>query len=118
MKILKTCRNVAIIFTILAVIFNVVLFINLAKTLQSLSDAEGLITMFFEYGNVVFGLSLIPIIWILYFLVWAGIKVYNKFIGFNKWLLLSLIMVLGVFLVIRVIDTLKYIITVLLFIGK
>jgi len=116
-KVLKICRNVAVIFTIIAVIFNVLLFVNLTKTVQSLSDAEGIITMFFEFGNVAFGLSLIPIIWILYFLVWASIKINNKFTGFNKWLLLILTIASGAFLIIRAIYTIKYIITILLFLS-
>jgi len=114
MKVIKVSRNIAIVLTVLAIILNIVLCINLSSTMKSLSDVDSLITMLFEFGNLVFGLTLVPIIWIQFFLIWAGIKVYNKFSGFNKWLLLSLIIASGIFLVYREIITLRFIFTILL----
>ena len=91
MKLKKVSRNITIVFTIVITILDIVLFVDMKQSY----DALKLISVAFEFAAFVYGLLLLPLVWIQYFLILGIAKVYNKYIGFKKCFLTSLLAVIG-----------------------
>lgn len=110
MKFKKILRNITIILTILIIILDIVLFVNTNKTYENME----MFSTIFNFGTFIYGIILIPIVWIQYFLLSAILKVYTKYIGIKKWIATSLLIILEIILVVIEIRILG---VILLFMG-
>jgi len=96
MKLKKVFRKITIAFTIAIIILDILLFVDMKQAY----NASKLISTVFEFGTFIYGLILLPIVWIQYFLILCIIKVYNKYSGFKKWLLTELLAIIEIGIVI------------------
>ena len=88
----KIVRNLTIAFTTVIVILDIVLFVNMK---QAYNESK-LISTVFEFGTFIYGLLLLPIVWIQYFLILGISKVFNKYIGFKKCFFTSLLAIIDI----------------------
>ena len=92
MKVKKIFRNITIILSIAIVILNIVLFVNTKQAYDELK----LFSTVFNFATFIWGFILLPIVWIQYFLILAIMKVYNKYLGFKKWMFTSLLTIIEI----------------------
>ena len=113
MKNKKILKTGAIMLSILVLLINLILYIKLNSTssmaLQS-NDSYAtlglLISSMFQFGALIYGLGLLLIVWIEYFLISFIIKLWNKLQGLKKFfsvLVLSIISAILLIIFIRII---------------
>lgn len=97
-KVMKRC---AIILSIVFLVLEVYLWIRMQNTWDDLilsqSSYESAGLMFaglFRYGSFFLGIFLIPIVWLEYWLITIFCHVYQKYLGFKKIFLATLIAIL------------------------
>ena len=120
MKNKKIFRNIIIVISIIVVLINIGLYIKLNNSYDailnvenSLDRAGGLIGVAIYWGTFIWGIILLAIIWIQYFLILLTIKVFNKFSGIKKWLLSSLLGLIILGLTIVIISIIRLILVIL-----
>lgn len=104
MKCKKTLRKVAIILSIILLLLNICLYVKMKFTWDAIPSASNqydsmnlLFHGLFSSAVLVYGIILIPIVWIEYLLLVLVIKIYHKFdgiIGTFLCLLISIIFIL------------------------
>lgn len=97
-KVMKRC---AIVLSIAFLVLEVYLWIRMQNTWDDLilsqSSYESAGLMFaglFQYGSFFLGIFLIPIVWLEYWLITIFCHVYQKYLGFKKIFLATLIAIL------------------------
>lgn len=97
-KVMKRC---AIVLSIAFLVLEVYLWIRMQNTWDDLilsqSSYESAGLMFaglFQYGSFFLGIFLIPIVWLEYWLITIFCHVYQKYLGFKKFFLATLIAIL------------------------
>ena len=97
-KVMKRC---AIVLSIAFLVLEVYLWIRMQNTWDDLilsqSSYESAGLMFaglFQYGSFFLGIFLIPIVWLEYWLITIFCHVYQKYLGFKKSFLATLIAIL------------------------
>lgn len=97
-KVMKRC---AIVLSIAFLVLEVYLWIRMQNTWDDLilsqSSYESAGLMFaglFQYGSFFLGIFLIPIVWLEYWLITIFCHVYQKYLGFKKNFLATLIAIL------------------------
>lgn len=97
-KVMKCC---AIVLSIAFLVLEVYLWIRMQNTWDDLilsqSSYESAGLMFaglFQYGSFFLGIFLIPIVWLEYWLITIFCHVYQKYLGFKKIFLATLIAIL------------------------
>lgn len=97
-KVMKRC---AIVLSIVFLVLEVYLWIRMQNTWDDLilsqSSYESTGLMFaglFQYGSFFLGIFLIPIVWLEYWLITIFCHVYQKYLGFKKFFLATLIAIL------------------------
>ena len=97
-KVMKSC---AIVLSIAFLVLEVYLWIRMQNTWDDLilsqSSYESAGLMFaglFQYGSFFLGIFLIPIVWLEYWLITIFCHVYQKYLGFKKNFLATLIAIL------------------------
>ena len=97
-KVMKRC---AIVLSIAFLVLEVYLWIRMQNTWDDLilsqSSYESAGLMFaglFQYGSFFLGIFLIPIVWLEYWLITIFCYVYQKYLGFKKIFLATLIAIL------------------------
>lgn len=97
-KVMKSC---AIVLSIVFLVLEVYLWIRMQNTWDDLilsqSSYESAGLMFaglFQYGSFFLGIFLIPIVWLEYWLITIFCHVYQKYLGFKKNFLATLIAIL------------------------
>lgn len=97
-KVMKRC---AIVLSIVFLVLEVYLWIRMQNTWDDLilsqSSYESAGLMFaglFQYGSFFLGIFLIPIVWLEYWLITIFCHVYQKYLGFKKFFLATLIAIL------------------------
>lgn len=97
-KVMKRC---AIVLSIAFLVLKVYLWIRMQNTWDDLilsqSSYESAGLMFaglFQYGSFFLGIFLIPIVWLEYWLITIFCHVYQKYLGFKKIFLATLIAIL------------------------
>lgn len=97
-KVMKRC---AIVLSIAFLVLEVYLWIRMQNTWddlilsQSSYESVGLIFAgLFQYGSFFLGIFLIPIVWLEYWLITIFCHVYQKYLGFKKIFLATLIAIL------------------------
>lgn len=104
MKCKKKLRKVAIILSIILLLLNICLYVKMNFTWDAIPNASNqydsmnlLFHGLFSSAVLVYGIILIPIVWIEYLLLVLVIKIYHKFdgiIGTFLCLLISIIFIL------------------------
>ena len=104
MKCKKTLRKVAIILSIILLLLNICLYVKMKFTWDAIPSASNqhdsmnlLFQGIFSWAVLVYGIILIPVVWIEYLLLVLVIKIYHKFdgiIGACLCLLISIIFIL------------------------
>ena len=84
-------KNIAILLSILIVIIDILLYIKMGITWDKIGESSDqyesaslLLVAFFRYGILVWGILLIPLVWLEYFLITLLIKSYIKFEKFKR----------------------------------
>ena len=98
----KVLRIIAIILSILILIMDVFLYLKMEFTWSEIGSnhhqyesASLIIEALFRYGTLIWGILLIPLVWIEYLLINLGIKIYNKWNGLKR-VFLSLIILFAI----------------------
>ena len=88
----KILKKIAIIFSIIILIIDIIIFfkMNLYKSI----DINSLIWTLLHFSTLIYGMILIPIVWIEYCFIILLINVYNKFNNLKRILLLILVSIL------------------------
>lgn len=88
----KIFKKIAIIFSIIILIIDIIIFfkMNLYKSI----DINSLIWTLLHFSTLIYGMILIPIVWIEYCFIILLINVYNKFNNLKRILLLILVSIL------------------------
>ena len=101
LKYQKVMKYGAIVLSIAFLVLEVYLWIRMQNTWDDLilsqSSYESAGLMFaglFQYGSFFLGLFLIPIVWLEYWLITIFCHVYQKYLGFKKIFLATLIAIL------------------------
>ena len=91
MKSKKVLRRIAIILSIIILIIDIYLYIKMNFNWSELGynhhqyeTASLIIGALFRFGTLIWGILLIPIVWLEYLLINLFIKIYNKFNGLKK----------------------------------
>ena len=91
MKNKKLLKNIAIIISVILLILDICLYIKMKYTWSEIGsnhyqyeNASLIITGLFRYGALMWGILLILLVWLEYFLIKLFIKIYNNFNGFRK----------------------------------
>ena len=94
-------KLIAIILSIVLLILNIFLYIQMksdwsemGSSNEQYENASLIIVGLFRYGTLIWGILLIPIVWLEYFLTRVFMKIYNKFSGVKKVFLCSIIFLL------------------------
>lgn len=96
MKLKKIFTSITIVLTIAIVILDIILFINMKQAYE----LEKLFTTVFDFAIFIYGLLLLPILWVQYiFILWI-MKVYNKNSGIKKWIFTSLLSIIEIVLLV------------------
>lgn len=95
----KTIRFIAILISIIILILDIIIYINMKTTWKEIGtnhhqyeNFDLIISGLFTYATLIWGLLSILIIWIEYFLINLLAKIFNSFNGLKK-LLFCLIMI-------------------------
>lgn len=101
LKYQKVMKYGAIVLSIAFLVLEVYLWIRMQNTWDDLilsqSSYESAGLMFaglFQYGSFFLGIFLIPIVWLEYWLITIFCHVYQKYLGFKKFFLATLIAIL------------------------
>ena len=101
LKYQKVMKYGAIVLSIAFLVLEVYLWIRMQNTWDDLilsqSSYESAGLMFaglFQYGSFFLGIFLIPIVWLEYWLITIFCHVYQKYLGFKKYFLATLIAIL------------------------
>lgn len=101
LKYQKVMKYGAIVLSIVFLVLEVYLWIRMQNTWDDLilsqSSYESAGLMFaglFQYGSFFLGIFLIPIVWLEYWLITIFCHVYQKYLGFKKIFLATLIAIL------------------------
>ena len=88
MKCKKTLRKVAIILSIILLLLNICLYVKMKFTWDAIPSASNqhdsmnlLFHGLFSRAVLVYGIILIPVVWIEYLILVLVIKIYHKFDG-------------------------------------
>ena len=108
-KILKISL---IIFSILIFIIDLIIFFK--SNIFQIYNINSLIWALFHFSTLIYGIILIPIIWLEYYFISLSINIYYKFNGLKQILLLSFMLILIVILLIILIRIFILLIMVLL----
>lgn len=99
MKNKKMLKKIAIILSIIIVIIDIVLYIKMSTTWSEIGinhheyeNASLILSNLFRYGALLWGILLIPIVWIEYFLIMLLSKIFNKFEKVLRWLLCLIVL--------------------------
>ena len=91
MKNNKILKNIAIIISVILLISDICLYIKMKYTWSEIGsnhhqyeNASLIITGLFRYGALMWGILLILLVWLEYFLIKLFIKIYNNCNGFKK----------------------------------
>jgi len=87
MKLKNIFRIITMVLSILVIIFNIPLYLNMEQTYEE----SMVVTSGFGFTLFLLGIALLIVVWIQYFVVLAIIKVYNKYLGFKMWLFIILL---------------------------
>lgn len=100
MKNKKILKRIAIFLSILILLIDICLYIKMNTTWSEIgsnhhqyANASLIIVGLFRYGTLIWGLLLIPLVWLEYFLTTLLMKIYSKFENFKR-LFLCLIIVI------------------------
>ena len=100
MKNKKILKRIAAFLSILILLIDICLYIKMNTTWSEIGsnhhqyeNASLIIVGLFRYGTLIWGLLLIPLVWLEYFLFTLLMKVYSKFENFER-LFLCLIIVI------------------------
>ena len=96
MKSKKIFKSITIALTIAIVILDIILFVNMKQAY----DLEKIFTTVFDFAIFIYGLLLLPILWVQYFLILGSVKVYNKYSGIKKWIFTSLLAIIEIVLLV------------------
>lgn len=101
LKYQKVMKHCAIVLSIAFLVLEVYLWIRMQNTWddlilsQSSYESAGLMFVgLFQYGSFFLGIFLIPIVWLEYWLITIFCHVYQKYLGFKKIFLATLIAIL------------------------
>ena len=101
LKYQKVMKYGAIVLSIAFLVLEVYLWIRMQNTWddlilsQSSYESDGLMFAgLFQYGSFFLGIFLIPIVWLEYWLITIFCHVYQKYLGFKKIFLATLIAIL------------------------
>ena len=90
----KVLKKIIIILSIIVLLLNICVYIKMKTTWSELSsnnhqyeNASLLIVGLFRYGVLIWGLLLIPMVWLEYFLIKLFMKICNCFDGFKRLIL-------------------------------
>ena len=91
MKNKKILKNIAIIISIILLILDICLYIKMKYTWSEIGsnhhqyeNSSLIIAGLFRYGALMWGILLIPLVWLEYFLMKLFMKIYNNFDSFRK----------------------------------
>lgn len=94
-------KRIAIILSIILLLLNIFLYVKMRFTWSELDSTNEqyqsinlLVEGLFRFAILIWGILLIPMVWLEYFLIKLLIKIYNKFDGFKRILLCLIILVL------------------------
>lgn len=114
-------KRIAIILSILLLLLNICLYIKMKSTYSEIcidnhqyENASLIIVALFRFGTLIWGILLIPIIWLEYFLTNLLIKIYNKFDGLKRKFLCLITLVVIVTILVFFIRMILLIITMLI----
>ena len=101
MKNKNLLKRIAIILSIILLLLNIFLYVKMRFTWSELDSTNEqyqsinlLVAGLFRFAILIWGILLIPMVWLEYFLIKLLIKIYNKFDGFKRILLCLIILVL------------------------
>lgn len=103
----KIFKIIAIILSLIIILFEIYLYINLQFNWLEINsnnhqyeNASLIIGNLFRFAVLIWGILLIPIVWLEYLLINLFIKFYNKYDGIKKILLclISLLLMLPLFI--------------------
>lgn len=101
MKKKKVLRNITIIISILILLATICIYLKMNKTFNgiieskaSYENASRLMLSGFYFGTLISSIMLLIIIWIKYILICISMKVYGKYIGWKRNLLLCLLILI------------------------
>lgn len=88
----KIFKKIAIIFSIIILIIDIIIFfkMNLYKSI----DINSLIWTLLHFSTLIYGMILIPIVWIEYCFIILSLNIYRKFNGLKRVLLLIFMFIL------------------------
>lgn len=120
MKNKKILKKIAIILSIILLLIDIFLYVKMKATWSEIGsdnhqyeNASLIISGLFRYGTLIWGILLIPIVWIEYFLTNLLIKIYNKFDNLKRIFLCLIILVVLVTILVFFIRMMLLIITML-----
>ncbi len=116
----KKIKIVAIVLSIALLIVNIFLYMKMkynfseiGNNYDSLENASLLFSGLFKFGLLAYGLLLIPLVWVEYFLITTILKSYKKYFGLKKWILTILLSILSIVILIFFIKVIIIIFSVL-----
>ena len=100
LKSKKVLRRIAIILSIIILIIDIYLYIKMkfnwaeiGSNHHQYENASLIISTLFRFGTLIWGILLIPIVWLEYLLIKLLIKIYNKFNRLRRLFLCLIILV-------------------------
>ena len=94
-------KRIAIILSIILLLLNIFLYVKMRFTWSELDSTNEqyqsinlLVEGIFRFAILIWGILLIPMVWLEYFLIKLLMKIYNKFDGFKRILLCLITLVL------------------------
>ena len=121
MKNKRILKRIAIMLSIILLIIDVFIYINMKSSWLEIStnnhqyeNASLIMTSLFKYGALIWGILLILMVWLEYLLVSLFIKIYNKFDALKRLFLCLLTLVPIVIILILFVKIILLIITILI----
>ena len=118
---LKKIKRIAIILSIILILLNIFLYINMKSTWPEISSTHHqyesvslIIVGLFRFGLLIWGILLIPIVWLEYLLINILMKIYSEFSGLKRILLFLITVIVIIILLILFIKIISLIIITLL----
>ena len=94
LKSRKVLKTITIILSIILLLLDICVYIKMKATWSELGsnnhqyeNASLLIVGLFRYGVLIWGILLIPMVWLEYFLIKLFMKIYNNFHGLKRLIL-------------------------------